>query len=787
MTPRRTRRIVFVLLLLLAVAIRFWGLGWGLPNTYHIDENRFAQISVEFLRGDLNPHFFHVGTLHMYILAGLWKAYQWVGGFDSTEAMVASLVKNPTPFYLLGRGFSALLGVGTVLLIYLLGLQMFGFRVGAAAGLFMAFSLEHIKASHAMLPDGPTVFLLVLSFYLAWRIYQTGRTRYFLLAGLTAGAAMAMKYAGHMMAIPVFVAHAARVLESGEPKRKIFLHLPLYLFGFVFLGTFVAGCPYAVLDFPRFFNDFRWQANHLMVQGHSGSSTKERVWLFYFQYGFRDNLGRWIQYLAFLGTGLAFLRRRGREWLLLSYPVIQFAMICLWKAYATRYLLPMAPFFILLAGLGAEQAGIWAAARWARIRGPARRPLLSAGVFVLLLTLIAAAPSAVKAARYDHSISGPDTRTLARDWFHWNVPGREKVAIEEYDPPISRERYETFYRHSLSDVDVDHLARQGIRFVIINDIDYARYTDYADQFAGRAVFYADLERSATLIKTFRPAYDEDLIDLHNPTIKIYRLPATPDVRFPGHFERFAADVDLERTAGGKWKVRAEASGRLGPDTGEQVADVHLSLRDPKGGELLRLGLRGDLTPGGDFRAGAAGETVSLPEGTEIVLGYAYSLSPNPLRVQPENPFGLAAALADRADARVLETGRWSAHFRYAGEEDAAAGKLFWPVTLSFRGGTATWRASVRSGNLRYGEASIEAPALELRDAGGRVLRRLLLDPGKVGSTKGAQALPAEKSEAWTEAAVGNVRVFAVRRGGEAQGRTATGPAELEIGPLIILP
>ncbi|MDD8025166.1 MAG: glycosyltransferase family 39 protein, partial [Acidobacteriota bacterium] len=693
MSPRCARRTVLVLLLVLAAATRFWGLGWGLPNTYHIDENRFAQISVEFLRGDLNPHFFHVGTLHMYLLAGMWKAYQWVGGFDSTETMITALVKDPTPFYLIGRGLSAVLGVATVLLIYLIGLRMFGFRVGAAAGLFMAFSLEHIKISHAMLPDGPTLFLLVLTFYLAWRIYQTGRTRYYLLAGLTAGAAMAMKYAGHMMAIPIFVAHVARILENGLPKKKIILDWRLYLCGFVFLATFVAGCPYAVLDFPRFLNDFRWQANHLMVQGHSGSSIKEPAWLFYFQYGFRDNLGLWVQYFAFFGTGLAFVRRRGKDWILLSYPIIQFAMICLWKAYATRYLLPMAPFFALLAGLGAEQAGIWAAALWGRIRSRKTLPLLPAGVFVLLVSLVAAAPSAVKAARYDHSIAGEDTRTTARDWVHWNIPAGEKVAIEEYDPPISRERYATFYRHSLSDVDVDHLVRQGIRFVIINDIDYARYTDYAAEFPGRAVFYADLDSSATLIKTFRPAYDEDLIDLHNPTIKIYRLPATPDVRFPGHFERFAADVDLEKTAGGTWKIRAEASGRLGPDTGEPVADLYLSLRDPRGRELVRLDLLRGLLPGGDFRAGADGETGSLPEASEIVLGYAYVLSPNPLRVPPEHPFGHATAFADKADAAVLDSGRWSAHYRYAGETDAAAGHLFWPVSLSLRGGTATLRGS----------------------------------------------------------------------------------------------
>jgi len=71
-------------LLLLASFVRFWGLDWGLPYTYHIDEDKFAGTAMNFFSGDLNPHFFHVPTLHMYTLAGLWKIYYWVGRADGT-------------------------------------------------------------------------------------------------------------------------------------------------------------------------------------------------------------------------------------------------------------------------------------------------------------------------------------------------------------------------------------------------------------------------------------------------------------------------------------------------------------------------------------------------------------------------------------------------------------------------------------------------------------------------------------------------------------------------------
>ncbi len=785
MDSRRGRRVFLAVLILLAVVTRFWGLGWGLPHTYHIDENRFQAIAVQFLRGDLNPHFFHVGTLHMYLLAGMWKAYQGVGGFDSTEAMIASLVKDPTPFYLIGRGLSAVLGVGVVLLIYLLGLRMFGFRVGAAAGLFMTFSLEHIKISHAMLPDGPTLFFVVLSFYLARRIYQTGRTRFYVLVGLTAGIAMAMKYAGHMMAIPVFAAHVARILENGLPKKRILLDLRLYLFGAVFLAVFVAGCPYAVLDFKRFLTDFKWQSAHLMKTGHYGSALTEPAWLFQLNYGFRDNVGVWIRYLSFLGLGLALARRQARHWILLSYPVLQFLLIGTWKAYATRYFLPIAPFFILLAGLGAEQAGLWAAAGWRRLRRRAGALLPAAGLLIAVVSLVAAAPSAWTAIRYDRQIAGTDTRTEARDWFHWNIPAGERVAIEEYDPPISRQKYDTFYRHFLSDIDLEHLVRNRIRYVIVNDIDSARWTDYAEVYPGRAVFYFDLERTATLIKSFRPAWNEDLIDLHNPTIWIYRLPAPDDARFPGHFAGFGADVDVDRKADGSWRVRAEMSGRLGPYTGEQPAFPYVRLRAAQGRELLRLELLAGAWPDGEGRASAEGTLSRLPEGAEIVLGYSYALVPNPLREPPEQPFRIETALTDKADAEVLSSGRWSARFRYAGESDAAAGPVSWPVQISVRGGRAVLRAGLRGHALRYGEAALDAPAVELADADGKPLRRLVLAPGRTGSLPGAAPLPEEASVSWT-AAAGVYRVYADRKGALASGQAATGPVRLELVPPVVL-
>ncbi len=668
MDSRRTRWIVLVLLLVLAAAVRFWGLGWGLPNTYHVDENWFAGKAIRFIEGDLNPHFFHVGTLHMYMLAGMWKAYYYLGSlsgtFTSTPQFVQTYIDNPTAFYMIGRALSAVLGVGCVGLVFLIGLRMFGLWPGAAAGLFLALSPEHVKISHAMLPDVPTLFFMLLAFWLIWRVYEQGRARDYVLAGLAAGIAMAMKYAGMMMAIPLFVAHVARVLEQGLPKKKILLHPPLYLFGIVFLLTFFAGVPYAILDSKRFLLDFKWQSGHLMTEGHFGSSMQQPAWLFYLQYGFRDNLGRWVQYLAYAGIALALARRKSREWILLSYPLVQLAMLGSWKARATRYFLPVAPFFILIAAPVAAAAAAWLVPHLrARLGRPRFAPRLVA-VLTVVLTLTAAAPSAIRVVRYDASIARPDTRSEAKDWIHWNIPAGAKVAIEMYDPPISRQRYDTVYRHSLSEFDLGELAAVGVRYAVISDVNYARFTRFPEDFPGRAAFYNDLAGEATLLRSFAPSFDEDLLDLHNPTIKVYRLSQAPDFRFPGHFERFAADVAVEKSAAGEWTLRASMRARLGAYVGERVAEPYVLLRGTDGRELARLVLHTGPVPDGDFTAEASRPIPAPPEGAAICLGYLYDLAPNPLRVPPEQPFGKETALPEKVAGTAGPEARITASFRY---------------------------------------------------------------------------------------------------------------------------
>ena len=786
--PRVSVRIL-VLLLVLAAFVRFWGLDWGLPHTYHIDEDKFGGTALRFFRGDLNPHFFHVPTLYMYSLAGLWKIYYWVGRADGTfhdnRQFISYYIDHPGTYYLIGRALSAVLSIGTILLLYLIGLRMYNPTVGLLAAIFLTFSLEHTTTSHAMMPDAAMVFFMVLAFYFIWRVYEKGRPRDYIFTGLAAGAAMAMKYGGHMMFLPLFLAHVFHVLENHEPKKKIVFFWPLYLSGFVFLAVFLLGCPYAVLDFKKFKADFTWQANHLLNEGHFGDSPQHSAWLFYLQYGFRDNIGRWAQYLAFGGIVAVIFRRKARELILLSYPIVLLLIIGSWKTRATRYFLPLAPFFILLAAWFADLAGRWLAARWKS--RPGKRPwaVSAAIVFPLALGAVAVVPSAFQTLRYDRSIAQPETRTQAKDWIEFNFPPGAKVAMESYGPPISRAVFSIIYEHALGTRDLDALARDDkAEFVVTSEAMAGRFISDPMTFPGQAAFYRELEAEGTLVKSFASSYKYDLDFLHNPLIRIYRLSRTPNFRFPGNYLRYAQDLRLVRTAGKGWRLESSIWAGGWIEAGERVRWPYVRITDAAGRELFRLVLfDGEAPAEADFQAGNGADLPALPEGARIFIGYEYRLWPNLLREPPEHPYRKEFELPQALDAAALRDGRFNAAYRYGTFPADQAGGYVQAFTVIRRNGPAAsvW-SSVLGGALKAGGSFVENPYVELKDAEGRVLERLDLFAGRAGSFKAERTVPLEKRAAYA-ALPESFRVVIGNRGTGSSRRPPRPPSVLELKPV----
>src|SRR6187549_128386 len=64
---------------LLALALRLFALGYGLPATYNPDETPILNRALAFAKGDLNPHNFLYPSLYLYALFG-WEVLFFVVG-----------------------------------------------------------------------------------------------------------------------------------------------------------------------------------------------------------------------------------------------------------------------------------------------------------------------------------------------------------------------------------------------------------------------------------------------------------------------------------------------------------------------------------------------------------------------------------------------------------------------------------------------------------------------------------------------------------------------------------
>jgi len=739
---------VLLVLLILAAAVRFWGIGWGLPHTYHADENFFAAKSMRFLEGDLNPHFFHVPTLHMYALAGMWKVYYGIekaaGNVGTVAEFKETFTQFPQVFYLIGRFLSALMGAGTVLLLYLLGKRMFGPRAGALAALLLTFGLEHARMSHDMLPDVPMVFFLVLSFLFIWNIAEKGRTRDYLWAGAAAGLAMTTKYGGVLLFIPLFAAHVYRVREAKRPAWEYILSPRLIGAGLIFLVVFILGSPYVVLDFPKFFKDFRWQSSHLTEEGHFGDSTAHSALLFYLRYGFIENVGIISQFLVLGGFLLGLFRRQKRDVILLSYPLVQFALISLWGARATRYLMPLAPFFCLIGGVFLAWLLDWGRKKF--VPGSAdgkRRTVFAAVSWILVAAIIA--PSAVRLGKLDSALAGLDSRTRAKQWIEYNLPKGSGIALESYGPPISRQDYTVYYNHTFSRTDLEFLSFKGVEYAVVSDTMAGRFTRFPQDFPKEAAVYEELAREGTLVKTIEPMFKEPLLEIHMPKLDIYKLSRAPAQGFPVNFRTYVQDVSLSRAPSGSWEIRSAASAGGGLGVKEEVSNPYVKISDAGGRELARLVLRPGRLPSAEPWAAEAKETVpDIPEGTVIDFGYEYLPAPRTTSYTPEEPLRKEYRLPGGMDAAGRKEGQWSGRLWFAAVP-GPGGYHFQTVAAVFKDDGVFVRSRVFGPALRYGNGRIDDPYVLITDAAGSEIKKIKLFSGRLGAFDADAKGPAEAS------------------------------------------
>ena len=162
--------VIFGVVLLIAIFFRFYQLD-SIPPGLWPDE---AANGVDALKA-LNS-----GDFKIFYSANNGRE----GLFINLQALSIKLL-GPTPFAL--RVVSAIIGIFTVLGLYLLTKRLFNWQTAAAASFFMAVSFWHVNFSRIGFRAIMLPFILVWGFYFLWRGLRSGKLAEFLIAGFIYG------------------------------------------------------------------------------------------------------------------------------------------------------------------------------------------------------------------------------------------------------------------------------------------------------------------------------------------------------------------------------------------------------------------------------------------------------------------------------------------------------------------------------------------------------------------------------------------------------------------------
>ena len=351
--PKRRGTTVAMLALLfaLAIAVRFWRLGWGLDHRLSFPDERVFWESYLFAFSpprwaSLFGHSLYYPTLYGYLV-----------GLAVAAASALGLVGSPPDVFAalrVARGVSACAGVATVAVVWLLARRGYGAKVALlAAALMAALPFEAVQ-THYLSVDvllGTTTALTLLA-SAAFTLER--RAAYAAASGACAALAFCTKYnALVFVVVPAWV-----VLEDLWRERSLRRTATLALAlaaGFVVATAVV--CPPWFVETERVVGQLRWikyqsSNGRWLPDGNHLSATLgwyARPYLYQLVAAMPFVLG-WPLYLAsLLGVAWALVRRSAVDRLLLIALAVYFPLLGQTTATFPRYLMPLFPALSVLA------------------------------------------------------------------------------------------------------------------------------------------------------------------------------------------------------------------------------------------------------------------------------------------------------------------------------------------------------------------------------------------------------------------------------------------------------
>ncbi len=435
--PRFRDRGGLFAILLLAAALRLFGIGHGLPFVYNPDEANIMARALSVARS-LDPEYYLYPSFLFYflfaVMGGLFIVGRLLGRYRDLSAFEARFFEDPTDFYLAGRLAVVILALATIVILDRLVSKHFGKLAGRAAAFFTAVAYFHARDSHYLKHDVPAGFLVVVFLWSADRAISRKSLTDYLLAGVVLGIAFATHY------YLIFLAPAFVLCQLANRGREDFSRLVAA--GAASVATFFLLSPFVILRLPTAIEHMR--ANRQVVVDRSlaaGSGLFPSLGL-YLEFALEQGLGYILSALVLVGFFLLARRERRSLALWAAFPLM-FLAFTSYTFFAGRYLNPILPCLAASAGVAVSAIGD----RFGRAAAT-------------LITLGAGVQPLYRAVHVDRLFASEDTRTLARSWTLSNLPSGSTVALQSYSVALPQSK-ESFRESLEANEALFELERKG--------------------------------------------------------------------------------------------------------------------------------------------------------------------------------------------------------------------------------------------------------------------------------------------------------------------------------------
>jgi hypothetical protein len=409
-------------IVLVGIGLRFYALGYGLPDVHNPDEIPILNRGLAFAKGSLNPHNFLYPTLYFYALFA-WEtlfflAGRMVGTYRSVSDFQREFFLDPSRLVLAGRALTAVFGVVTIPAVYRFGARLYNRATGLGAALFLAVSPFAVRDAHYVKLDVPVTLFVVLTFVFLAEIVAdedaAGRRRTWLLAGAMSGLAMSTHYYAIAIVVPFFVVTIADARRTGRAGASFVM---LVWAGVASVIAFFAASPFMLVEPQTVIRDLVGVRQVDIDRAVAGSRAFSSLGPYLHMLA-TDALGWPVAIAAAVGLVAAIIADWRRGWLMASF-VVAFLAFCANTVPESRYLNVVLPVLAVAAASLLTRAP----------RG------VGAGLIVA-----AAMPGFLLSVRSDQFYRQDDTRTLAREFIEREVPSGSTVLVQPHGVLLRQSR-----------------------------------------------------------------------------------------------------------------------------------------------------------------------------------------------------------------------------------------------------------------------------------------------------------------------------------------------------------